>query len=163
MKWTGTTGKEYRILAIAIIFFLVGIFFFYQDNYGNRSEPKASVPAKNFQVAGESPTLDPLFAKFPAPSKFNQFTYDGEKLNEQNSLSIATPCNDAYIAILIFPTGFDYREDVSRALYDKVFVCKNGQEFNYAFAKKDIPNLESGAYYMIVADQGTSGAWYNAR
>jgi hypothetical protein len=153
--------RVYRILAIAIIFFIAGVFFFYKDrNSGISDTPKVS-DYKNLQVVGSAPFQDPLFSKFPSPDKFQQFTYDKEGINGGDSFLVYAQCEDAFLTILVFSSTVDYRQDITKAVFNRAFECTTGEKFSHEIIKNDLANYGFGNYYVILADQGQRGMWYN--
>jgi hypothetical protein len=164
--------REYRLLALAVVFFAAGVIFFWYDSSLSPSSKSAPAPAGSPQsataglgVAGErgGATLDPDFSKYPAPAQFKTFTYGKNGINGSPALSISTTCNDAYVAVLIFPSAIDYRGDINAAIYNDAFPCRAGQSFTTTVATSDIATAPFGTYYYFVADQGTAGTWYNPR
>jgi hypothetical protein len=153
--------RVYRILAIAIIFFVAGIFFFYKDKNNEINNAPKVADYKDLQVVGNAPFQDPLFSKFPSPEKFQKFTYDKEGINGGDSFPISAQCEDAFLTILIFPSAVDYRQDVAKAVFNRAFGCTVGEKFNYEVVKSDLANYGFGSYYVILADQGQRGMWYN--
>jgi len=159
MKLTKHWDKEYRILALAVAFFLVGFFFFLRDGAtpGNSNQTKAPVVIGSVQGGA----LSPGFANFPAPSNFRTFTYDATGLNGNASFTISATCHDTYATILIFPAAIDYRSNVIRAVYNKAFPCDSEKTVSAVIAPSDLSRGPYGTYYFFTADQGLSGTWYN--
>ncbi|MGC9610980.1 MAG: hypothetical protein ABSE68_02055 [Minisyncoccia bacterium] len=155
--------RVYRILAIAIIFFVAGIFFFYKDKNSEVSDAPKVSDYKNLQVVGDTSFQDPLFSKFPSPDKFQKFTYDKIGINGGDSFLVSAQCVDAFLTVLIFPSVVDYRKDVAKAVFNKAFGCAAGEKFNHEVVKSDLANYGFGSYYVILADQGRQGMWYNPR
>jgi len=96
---------------------------------------------------------------FTAPVNFKSFSYDA-KVGKVVSLS--GNCSDKYYAVLIFDSSVDYRKDPSAARSNRAFECPAAKLFNTEVNLRDI-NLSSGSYYVFVADQGSTGSWYNPR
>ena len=157
--------KEYRILALAVAFFIIGLFFFLQNNASQAPTQPQSLMNQSVSVksAQGSPSFEPEFANFPPPSQFQTLTNDANGLNGSDSLSITATCHDVFLAVLIFPSRFDYRSDVSKEVYNQASPCQPGQAFHKTISKTEMENLPFGTYYVIVADQGTTGTWYNPR
>lgn len=150
--------KEYRILAIAIIFFAIGLFFFYYDKKSTANVAPAP------RTASVSQANQPLtLPKFPDPKTFTRFTYKPLASVAVPLPTITETCRDSYVALLIFKSNLDYRKDPARASFNRAFPCVSGQQFHYAFSKEDVKDLTEGEYYVIAADEGEGGAWYNPR
>jgi hypothetical protein len=166
---TDDRKKEYRILALAVAFFLIGLFFFFRNGSPPTSptspistSPKKQVAsAESVRPAGSVQPLSPKFANFPLPSRFRKFTYDGTGLNGSASLAIGAVCHDAYVAILIFPAAVDYRSNADAAIYNIASPCDFNKAFDVVIHPTDLGHAPSGTYYFFTADQGTAGTWYN--
>ena len=166
---TNDRKKEYRILAIAVAFFLVGLFFFWHNNTAPATPtpavPPPSNPAKptvSIQPAGSSGLpLNSPFVNFPPPSGFRTFTDSGTSLNGSSSLTIAAICHAAYVAVLIFPATVDYRENMARAVFNEAVPCDSGKPFSLVIHPADLGHAPTGTYYFFTADQGMTGTWYN--
>lgn len=153
--------KEYRLLALAVVFFLAGAIFFWYDASLPSSKPQSPTGASPQGVSVQS--LDPDFANDPPPSRFKTFIYNNNGINGYSTFSVPAVCDAPYIAFLIFPASIDYRGDVTGAVYNDAFPCTSGTPFNLTVATSDIAPAPFGTYYFIVADQGATGAWYNPR
>lgn len=90
---------------------------------------------------------------------FKSFNYDSTlgKL-----IALSGTCNDKYYAFLIFDSIIDYRKDPGAAQSNKAFACPSNGKFTVNINLKDL-NLQSGKYYIFIADQGSTGSWYNPR
>ncbi len=90
---------------------------------------------------------------------FKSFNYDATlgKL-----IALSGTCNDKYYAFLIFDSTIDYRKDPGAAQSNKAFACPSNGKFTVNINLKDL-NLQSGKYYIFIADQGSTGSWYNPR
>ncbi|MCX6756707.1 MAG: hypothetical protein NTW35_00930 [Candidatus Nomurabacteria bacterium] len=90
---------------------------------------------------------------------FKSFSYDSTlgKL-----IALSGTCNDKYYAFLIFDSTIDYRKDPGAAQSNKAFACPSNGKFTVNINLKDL-NLQSGKYYIFIADQGSTGSWYNPR
>jgi hypothetical protein len=191
MKLPERFDKEYRLLALAVVFFLAGgVFFWYDASLPSSSKSPSVMPGRlsrtvAVQPAGASPSgerpsneqsggaqqaggqqdqqLDPAFANLPPPSQFATLDYDQKDINGTSTFVASTTCGDAYVAILIFPASVDYRADIDAAVYNEAFPCHLNQPFMTTIAPSDLAPSPSGTYYIIIADQGKSGTWYNPR
>lgn len=94
-----------------------------------------------------------------APINFKSFAYDA-KLGK--TISISGNCSDKYYTLLIFDSSVDYRKDPAAAQANRASQCPAGKLFTIEMNLKDI-NLQSGSYYLFIADQGSTGSWYNPR
>ncbi len=171
MRLPGGDNREYRVLAIATLFFLTGLLFFWLDRppASSPSAPPATtshtLSVQSSQSEGEQDQqyLDPDFAKFPPPTQFKTVTYNANGLNGSSTLLASATCNAAYITVLLFPAKIDYRGDINAAVYNEASPCHSDQPFTLVIATSDIATAPFGSYYLIIADQGTSGTWYNPR
>lgn len=158
-KSSDILNRSYRILAVAILFFAVGTFLFFKD----KGVSNQSSAANDFQVSPGDSFSDPIFSHYPSPSIFQKFSYNSNKINNADSLPITASCNDFYVTILIFPINLDYRRDVSKAAFNKAFGCERGKSFLYQLSGSSLGGFKNGDFYLIIADQGESGTWYNPR
>lgn len=163
IKEERTTNKIYRILAIALVFFAAGAFFFYKDKRNGVNDVPEATNYQNIQIANNTPFQDPIFSKFPSPDKFQKFIYDKTGINGGDSFPISVQCGDAFLTVLIFPSAVDYRQDVAKAIFNRAFGCATGEKFSHEIIKNDLVNYGFGSYYLIIADQGLQGMWYNPR
>lgn len=164
MKLPNHEGREYRVLAIALVFFFIGLFFFLRDGAStppsSDAQPKPSVSVQSVQSGS---ALDPAFANFPPPSRFRTFTYNGTNINGNALFAIGATCHDTYVAVLIFPATVDYRDDVNGAVYNIASPCSAGKIFTAVIQPSDMGGASSGTYYFFTADQGAAGTWYNPK
>ena len=165
--------REYRLLALAVAFFLVGLFFFLHDSPSPASSAPSAVPLRDNLPFPSNPfrpdrsrSTDPAsfnspFANFPPPSKFRTFTYDATGVNSGMPLTVTAKCNDTYVTMLIFPATVDYREGMDRAVYNEATPCSAGKTWSAVIGPADLGHAPYGTYYFFTADQGTTGTWYN--
>ena len=92
-------------------------------------------------------------------SMFSSFVYNA---NTGKQIVLSGTCHDTYYAFLIFDSKIDYRKYPGKALSNKAFSCPGSGSFAITINLKDF-NLQSGTYYIFIADQGNSGSWYNPR
>lgn len=77
--------------------------------------------------------------------------------NTTGTMRIAGSCDDAYFVVLLFRNQDDYARDPRSYILNKAFPCEN-KSFSYAIA--DLPDaLSNGIYYLLVGEQGQTGAW----
>ncbi|HEX8993683.1 MAG TPA: hypothetical protein VF803_00330, partial [Candidatus Paceibacterota bacterium] len=93
------------------------------------------------------------------PSTFHVFSYDSA-LGKVIDLSGA--CTDTYYALLVFSASDDYRTSPAKARVNQAHVCPAGGAFSLSVNLQNF-NLQSGSYYLFIADQGKTGTWYNPR
>lgn len=76
-----------------------------------------------------------------------------------NTIQISGTCTAAYYTILIFANPTDYKDDPVAALYNNANKCVDGS-FSWTIGDMDLPpQLTSGTYYLVVANQGVKGPW----
>lgn len=94
-----------------------------------------------------------------SPVNFKSFSYDAMvgKL-----ITVSGTCHDKYYAMLVFESRDDYRKNPGAAKSNRAFECKASGTFSVETNMKEF-NLPSGNYYLFVADQGSTGSWYNPR
>lgn len=158
--------REYRVLAIAIAFFAVGLFFFLSDRPWTPAPAAPSTNVAPQQVASvQSPEpLSPSLQDYPSPSQFRTFAVADDLINGTSSFMVSSTCADAYTVVLVFPSAADYRETPDRAVYNRAFPCAaQGDVVDTVIAPADLGNVPTGTYYYFTADQGTSSIWYNPK
>lgn len=129
--------------------------------------PEVKPPTEEFVVADVSESVGSQTeniatadtAIFKEPENFKSFDYDAKA---GKIISLSGNCHDTYYTVLVFSSAVDYRKDPTAALSNRAFECPSSKLFNVEMNLKDI-NLQSGKYYVFVADQGKTGSWYNPR
>lgn len=140
-------SREYRILALAGAFFILGVLFFFlrmQD---------APAPAPQSFSPDRSPRITSRM-HLPPPATYAEFAYASG-----TPLGVDIVCTDAYYTILIFESGTDYREKPWDAKYNVATPCAHQGEQHMTLS--GIPLTEGRQYYMVRAHQGSAGEWYN--
>lgn len=94
-----------------------------------------------------------------APANFKSFSYDA---TVGKRITVSGTCHDKYYAMLVFESKDDYRKDPGAAKSNRAFECKTSGLFSIETNMKEF-NLPSGNYYLFIADQGSTGSWYNPR
>jgi hypothetical protein len=161
-------SREYRVLAIAVVFFATGLFFFLSDHPwapGATSPTASSTALAGRQIGSVQATqpLVPSLAGDPAPTQFRTFAYASGTI-QGGPLTVTSTCADADVAILVFPSGVDYRAVPNRAVYNRAFPCATpGSTMSVTIATADVGNLPSGTYYYFTAAQAADGTWYNLK
>ena len=154
------TVKFKRILILGIA--VVGVFFLNKTLVSNNTEPRSGFAiqplSRGFSLAESGINFEPYKNKlksYPEPESFKKVNYNGQTIELENK------CSDLYYTILIYPESIDYREDPASAKFNQAFECPGNKKFSF----KVDPNagLNPGKYYIIIADQGENGQWYNPR
>lgn len=145
-----------RILILLVLLFLSIVFWF--SKFGGVQVDQPSVISDGELPVPQSvayPT--PLIIAGPEPSTFEVFL-----LPDRRDLVRQITCADALYTVLVFPAGVDYRYAPRTAVYNSANTCeRTGRvEVRLNLATLTVP---AGDYYMIVADQGAAGTWYNPR
>lgn len=152
---TNTALAALCIISIGVLFILIR---------GSDSVPSSSTKPETMVIGGQhsftSPTPEQALSAsplrhMPSPSKFTSFVYKGEKQFEINVV-----CKDAYYVILMFSNEVDYRTDTLSALYNTAERCTMKKSYRIAIPLTQ--HLTIGAsYYIIRADEGAYGTWYD--
>jgi len=160
--------KTYKILGLSILILILSLVFFFWRG----KEITKNLETKNNQGQFRVQPLSQGFVEInsdrwqtdihnqinlPSPDKFNTFSYPQTK-----SLKTKTLCADTYLTVLIFNLKDDYRQNPGAAKFNSAFPCRKGEEFIKIIDLEKI-NLSQGKYYYIIADQGSTGSWYNPR
>jgi len=147
---------------------VVAMFFLNKTLIGNPSEPEVGFAIQPLSQGFTDLEVEPPrggstsgndkydLKKFPAPETFRTFN------RTEKELSISGNCSDKYYTIIIYKKGIDYRDKPSAAVFNTAFDCPSGGLFNRKISLSDI-NLGGSDYYVIVANQGNEGTWYNPR
>lgn len=93
----------------------------------------------------------------PDPATFSTFT----RGSDQRFYSIADACEDAYATVMIYASEVDYRESPLDARYNIALPCPAAGSYARTVDLDAYPIPVGASYYVIRADQGPSGAWYN--
>lgn len=94
---------------------------------------------------------------YPDPVKFKHFGISALPLK------IIDSCKDDYYAALVYNKDIDYRKNPAAALVNKAYQCPGDGKFIFELLKEDLIKYDSGNFYVIIADQGEKGIWYNPR
>ena len=169
----GGRNHDYRVLAIAVIFFGTGLFFFLSDHpWAPASAPSSAArilssgaaPAQQAGATVQSSPLSPAFANFPPPSQLRTFAYASGTIDGAQSFAVSSTCADASVAVLVFPSSVDYRAAPNRAVYNQAFPCTASSGIiNVTIAPADLGNVPSGTYYYFTVVPATDGTWYNPK
>ena len=158
-----------RLKRITILVVLIGMFFFAnyhifgRDHGGSHDEFMLQPLTQGYssvQDRKDAPSYDlvsSLLQQMPAPERFRRLD-----LVKEPYTKIQEKCRDTYIVLLVFAKGVDYRKNPSAAQLNQAFSCQKGNTFSHAISIRDLP-LFAEEYYLIVADQGETGNWYNPR
>lgn len=161
--WYGVTGKLSELGKVTVEVSPVT----QTPSVGSTTVPVVVPPADQFIVTdlgkvegSQTENIATADTKiFTAPINFKSFTYDASK---GKVISISGNCSDKYYAVLVFDSAVDYRKNPSAARSNRAFECPATKLFNVEMNLRDI-NLQSGSYYVFIADQGSTGSWYNPR
>ncbi len=75
------------------------------------------------------------------------------------TIQVSGPCFGNYYTILIFRNPGDYSMDPALALFNEASPCVNNS-FSQTIGNYDLPpQLASGTYYLMIANQGKRGPW----
>jgi hypothetical protein len=131
------------------------------------SSPSATLPPPVDKVVLHATAIDyngekilpSNTAKLPDAVRFESFDYDATLGKE---LDIESTCNDAYYTVLIFSDSTNYKTNPAAAKVNSGHECPANHTVSAKLNLADF-NLASGKYYFFLADQGSSGTWYNPR
>lgn len=150
--------KKILILGVAI----TGIFFLNKTLTNNRSglESRFAVQplSRGFSLVESGVQYEfykDKLKSYPDPSRFKEFKYQGE------DLGFNSECSDKYYTVLIYDEDVDYRTNPSSAKFNQASECPQSKKFKFTVGQDT--GLQEGKYYIIIADQGEEGNWYNPR
>lgn len=150
--------KRILILGIAV----AGVFFLNKVLIGSQLESKSGFAiqplSKGFSLAESGAQYEfykDKLKSYPEPNKFKSFEYKNKDLEFNGE------CSDKYYTILIYSKEVDYRVNPASAKFNQALECPANKKFNLKIDA--ISGLIPGKYYIIIADQGRTGSWYNPR
>ena len=156
-------GKLKRIVVLVssiVLLYLFSKFFIYGD-YKNTTniagfgiEP-LSQGFTNVELGENDSNKTIDFKNYPSPSSFKIVRGDMGKI------IVSGECRDKYLTFLIYKIDTDYRYNPQSAVVNKAFPCSKNLVFNETVELGG--NFGNSDYYLITADQGTKGTWYNPR
>lgn len=135
--------------------------------------PEATIPLKEAieipheSVIVEAPTIDykgekveaENIEKLPESKVFQTFLYDSEK---GKVIDITGACTDVYYTIVVFDAQDDYKKNPTAAKINSAHECPESGRIKESVDLSTF-GIQSGEYYIFVADQGNRGSWYNPR
>lgn len=174
--------KSYKILFLSFVILILALVFFL---WRGRELYQAIKPSSQFRLTplspgftiesgSGSPQFDFDISKLPSPNKFSSFSYNPSDPNRKKTLELKIECHDAYYTILIFNIKDDYRQNPGAARFNQAAPCpprlaresgeagQIGEKIKRSIDLEKL-NLSTGKYYYIIADQGSTGSWYNPR
>lgn len=152
---SGAMARAWGILALAIFFCATGVLFFFIHRDGQQ-EDVAVVNAGNIALKQESSRKK--YIDGPNPEVFRSFVYtEGEE-----TLVVEGACESVYSAVMLYPMSIDYRESPLDAVYNIAERCE-GFTFARTIDLRQFAFREGEEYYVIRAQQGASGQWYNPK
>ncbi len=151
-------GREKRILILAAVFFLGGVLFFFLHFEGAAHYPEAVYfpPAPKAVPPSASRGQSP-FLSYPEASTFEHFIFK----KDIPTKDLYIKCEAAFAAVLVYAAGVDYRTHLLDAKYNVAHACEPGTETAIAIDLSNRPLIDGQEYYVIRAQQGTEGEWYN--
>jgi hypothetical protein len=162
--WGSVLSHSRILLILAALFFVSGLFFFIGDMGGGASSTPSpsivgSINATN-NVSSAAAVADSgsaaVLAKMPAPSSFEHFTYHAGQ-----PVFIAGHCTSAYYTVLVYPAKKDYRKNPQFAVYNVATPCPSVGSFTENLIFSSSGFTEGTSYYLIRAEQGAFGSWYD--
>jgi hypothetical protein len=144
--------RKLRIEILLALVVISGLFWFMK--FG--SPESSDSPVKQEEVVAVVQPR-PAIIEGPKPSSFESFSVPGFE-----EVYRMVRCEDILYTVLIFSTDVDYRKDPRAAVYNSANPCTKGEQVEI-FIREPLPAVQPGKYYMVVADQGASGGWYNPR
>lgn len=158
MNHVSRKSKRILILGIAV----VGVVFLNKTLVNNQSDSREGFAvqplSRGFSLVESGVQYEFYKDKFKSylePNKFNNFEY------KNNDLEFNGECSDLYYTILIYSKEIDYRINPASAKFNQAFECPKSKKFNFTVDQNT--GLSEGKYYIIFADQGKEGGWYDPR
>ncbi|TSC51857.1 MAG: hypothetical protein LiPW41_804 [Parcubacteria group bacterium LiPW_41] len=137
------------------------------------STPESSVSLKEAiaipheSITVEAPVIDykgekveaKNIEKLPESKIFQTFSYDSTK---GKVIDLTGTCTDVYYTIVVFDARDDYKKNPTSAKINSAHECPEGGRIKESIDLSTF-GIDSGEYYIFVADQGSKGSWYNPR
>ncbi len=156
MKMKTIRTRSIHILVLAAVFFVSGLVFFITRMIAD--EPVSQVASVPGLTTTEPAQPIPALRGYPLPKTFTTFTYTknvGDRV-------VSGTCADMYFVVLVFAQDVDYRVSPLDAKYNRAVACTGGKA-EVSIPTDTLPLTEGERYYVIMADQGRTGTWYNPR
>lgn len=120
----------------------------------------APQPQYSFAITGTSIPATKMVQN--SDGTVTQTTVSSETLspaidNTSGTVTVSGACSAAYFVVLLFKNATDYADDPSSYLVNKAYPCTQGT-FTYSIAQLPYA-LPNGNYYLMVAQEGTTGTW----
>ncbi len=156
-----SSAKVHRILVLGIA--IIGVFFLNKILVGNQSGPILGFIvrplSKGFTLVESGVQYDGFYKdklkSYPEPSKFRSFEYNSD------DLEFSGKCSDLYYTVILYDQNIDYRKNPASAKFNQAFECPANKKFEFTIGQNI--GLPKGKYYIIFADQGEKGSWYNPK
>lgn len=148
-----------RLLFASLVIAALGVsFFFLHSTQKTEEVPIQSFRTEDTLSSSPKSANSKHYIEGPEPSVFKIFTYK----KDTPILVVEGACEDAYYAVLIYSKKIDYRESPLDARYNVASVCPSEKIFSVPVDLSRLPLVEGEVYYIIRAQQGKTGQWYNA-
>jgi hypothetical protein len=150
--------RSYKILALALVLLIlsIGLMARWWWQISHDSRPAGiSLSASGFSPGSMSGDRPVVLTNSPEPKKFQPVSWPLVK-----DLKISGDCHDQYYTILIYPQARDYRQDPTSSVFNRAFACQKGDRWEQSLSTFNL-QLATSTYYLIRADQGAEGSWYN--
>ena len=77
--------------------------------------------------------------------------------NASGAITVSGQCSDDYFVVLLYAHEQDYANDPSSYILNKAYPCALG---SFTYSIRDLPHsLPAGTYYLLVGQEGKTGAW----
>lgn len=148
-----------RLVFASLVIALLGVSFFFLHSTQKTEEVSAQpIHVENSPLSPTKQANSKHYIEGPDPSVFKIFTYK----KDTPVLVVEGECEDAYYAVLIYSKKIDYRESPLDARYNVASACPSGKKYSVPIDLSHLPLAEGEVYYIIRAQQGKTGQWYNA-
>ena len=151
--------RAYRALGWATLLFVASAAFYLLDRRAPASAPQP--PAPSASAGAQTSDFVEALKNYPPPSAFRTLAVSPKGAFDPEVTTLVGTCAGGYYAVVIFPAGADYRSDPSRAVVNRASACTPREAFSSVISSTTLPSMPPGKYYVILADQGATGLWYN--
>lgn len=176
--------RERRVLVLSLMVVVLSVLLTYRiyqerkyhfstngQPYGisiNGATPQGSLDVGNVSMQGAIPNETPV--KVATKIDLKKETLYGKKLQTFNYsksggqvLGISGTCVDAYYTVLIFKKSSNFQTHPGDNVFNNAFLCPDNKKIAIEIDISHSNFSDGVGYYLLVADQGKSGTWYNAR
>ena len=153
--------RAWRLFALFLLLCILGTSFFLLHRPQQEEETATSSYAEGISVTQKdsAKSSSRRYIEGPDPATFRLFLYDPAN----PEMTVEGECSDRYYSVLIYSKKIDYRESPLDARYNVATECPKNRVYKAIIKLDTLPLVPGEEYYVIQAQQGMGGQWYNAQ